>query len=1134
MNFYASFKQRYSLLMLNKVFRIMKLIIVFLIIGSLQVNATAFSQSINLSLNKAPLEEAIKQIREQSGYDFIGDSKLINKANLITLKLKNANIKEALSATLMGQNLTYIIKDKIVIIKELSPKPLFGVKLTETELQETVVRGQITDEDKFPLGSVSIQVKGTNIGTTSNSAGNYTISVPENSTLVFTYIGYSTQEVPVNGRTTINITLQESLESLSEVVVTALGISRDKKSLSYSIQSVKADNLTEARTPNLVQGLSGKVSGLTITNAASGVGGASKVLLRGNRSISGSSQPLYIVDGIILNGDISNLSPDDVESISVLKGANAAALYGSRANNGAIIVVTKSGKGGPVGVSTGFGVTAMFNDPIILTKYQNEYGQGANGIYSEKAVTSWGPKFDGGEVKHWSNDPNYVSNQLGGKTTYPYVAQPNNIKDFFQLGNDFSTNLSVNVNTENSNTFLGYTHTDASGIVEGNNLQGHNLNIRTSSSLSDNVEIESKINYIRQEFDNVLFTGEGFNNPMGYLYQIPRNIRTQDIKHFQFTNEKGLNKQHFYAPGFNGAGNPYWTRNNVLNPKVEERVLGMLSLKLKITDDLSILGRSALDRINTTVETRLYSDTYVTGNFGSYSRNNSNSYEWNTDALLNYRKSISENFAIDLNAGANSRVFKADALGAAGANFQIENLFALGNTQDPRPSDTFFRQKEVQSVYGFGELSYKSAIFLNITGRNDWSSTLPASNRSYFYPSVGLTAVISDLIEVPKFIDYAKVRLSYAEVGNDTDPYMLSRLASIVKGAISLSPTLPNVDLKPESTRSQEYGLDLRLFNRLNFDFTYYKTNTYDQLFATPVPIGSGVSSVFQNGADIQNKGFETSLGTRIISRNDLDWNIGINFSRNKSKVLEIAEGFDVLNQADDYIRTYKLIKGEEFGAVYARGYVRDDQGRVIVDAKGLPKLTTGKDIMVANYNPDWLSGITNEFRYKDFNLSTLIDIRQGGTIISFTESIESGVGVLDYTTKGRDGSLIFGENIYENETAVTEAGTPNNIKMSSEDLWNHVGGVGAPAGEAFVRDASNIRLREVVLGYTLPSSLLSKTFFTSARVSLVGRNLFFFSNKAKYVDPEIVTDISNGSEGREALALPTTRSFGMSIRFGF
>lgn len=1116
----------------------MKISFFMLLVFVTTVSAESRAQRITLSLKNAKIDRVLAEIMKQSEYRFLYTNEVLQLTKRIDVQLKDADVLEALNEIAEEANLQYRVITGTTTISVRARRPIASRHLPTDEQpqQELRVSGVIKDASGTLLSQASIFEKGNpDNGTNTDANGYFSLVVPRGAVLVVSYIGYKTIELKAADGKLPDIILEYQESELEEVVVTALGISREKKSLSYATQNVDADELSQARTPNLVDGLSGKIAGLTITSSGSGVGASSKVLLRGNRSISGSSQPLYVVDGITLNGDISNLSPDDIESISVLKGANAAALYGSRANNGAIIVTTKSGKGAPEGVSTNLGFNFMANTPIMLMKFQNEYGQGANGIYSENAVTSWGPRFDGSPVKHWSNDPNYIANQLGGSDTYPYAAQPDNVKDFFQTGRNFATNLSVNINSDKSNTFFSYTHTDASGIVAGNDLQSHNLSIRTTAELSNRLTLDSRVNYIRQQFDNVLFTGESFNNPMRYLYQIPRNIRTEDLEHYQFVNSAGQTRQHFYSPGFNGAGNPYWTQHNVLNPKLDERLLGMVSLNYQITDNLSIMGRSAIDRSNGVAETKLANDTYVTANNGSYSRNNSNSYEWNTDALINYHSDLSPDFTLDLNVGANHREFKSDALGASGVNFQLENLFALGNTQDPRPVDTYYRHKVVQSVYAFGELAYKNALFLNVTGRNDWSSTLPANNRSYFYPSVGLTAVISELANLPDFINYLKLRGSYAEVGNDTDPYMLARLATINRGTVSLSPTLPNANLKPESTRSNEVGLEAALLNsRLRFDFTYYNTNTFDQLFASPVPVGSGVASVFQNGADVQNTGVEVALGGTIISRDAFSWDINVNFSRNKSKILEIADGFDVLNQADDYIRTYKLIKGEPFGAVYSRGYVRDQQGRVIVDANGLPKITTGKDVLVANYNPDWLSGISNTFTYKDFTLGALIDIRQGGSLISFTEAIESGIGVLDYTAQGRDGSLVFGENIFADETAVTESGEPNTIQVSSENLWNHLGGVGAPSGEAFVRDASNIRLRELIFGYTLPQRLLNKTFFTSARVSVVGRNLFFISNKAEYVDPEIMTDISNGSEGREALSLPTTRSFGISLNFGF
>ncbi len=1111
---------------------IMKLTCVLLITTFLQVTfaADSFSQKITLSTKNTSLVEVFKELRKQSGYHFLYTTAVIKGAKRVSIQAKDTPFEKVLEQCFSGQPFTYSVEDHTIV---LNPKE----NATETLKQDArvIIKGKVVDSKGESLIGVSVLVKGTTTGTSTDLDGNFTINAPDEAVLVFTYVGFVVQEVPVSGRNVIEVVLREDLQSLGEVVVTALGIQRNKKSLSYAAQNVNTTQLSQARSSNLLEGLGGKVAGMTITNSGSGVGAASKVLLRGNRSISGSSQPLYIVDGITLNGDISNLSPDDIESMSVLKGANAAALYGSRANNGAIVVTTKSGKGGPQGVSTNIGFTANGNAPIILTKFQNEYGQGSGGIYSRSSVTSWGPKFDGSPVQHWSNDPKYIASQLGGNNQYAYSAQPDNIEDFFQTGRSFATNVSVNVNAEKSNYAFGYTHTDATGIVQGNNLGSHNLNLRMMSELSSKLKLDAKVNYIRQEFDNVLFTGEGFNNPMRYLYQIPRNIRTQDLEYYQFTNAAGQNKQHFYSPNFNGAGNPYWTSNNVQNPLDTERVLGMISLNYKLSDNWSITGRSALDRSNSMAETKLYNDTYVVAPNGSYSRTDLNSFEWNTDALVSFTKDLSSNFKLNLNAGANNRIFQANGLGGSGANFQIQNLFALANTLDPRPVDSYERRKEVQSVYGFGDLSFKDAIFLNVTARNDWSSTLPASNRSYFYPSVGLSAILTDLVQLPKFFTYAKVRGSYAEVGNDTDPYNLARTALINNGTISLSPTLPNANLKPESTHSTELGLELRMLEgKLRFDFTHYNTNTFDQLFASPVPVGSGVSSVFQNGADIQNRGFEFSLGASLFAEKAFNWDIDLNFSKNKSTVLEISDGFDQLTQASDYIRIYKLVKGQPFGDIYARGYVRDAQGNVVVDANGLPKITTGQDIKVANFNPDWLAGINNTFKYKNFSLSTLVDIRKGGSFISFTEAIQSAAGVLDYTQQGRDGSLVFGSNVFTDVNAVTEAGTPNTIKVTSERLWNHVGGVGAPVGESFVRDATNIRLREFVLGYQLPSNLLTKMPFKSARFSLVGRNLFFIYNKADYVDPEMVTDVANSSEGRESLSLPTTRSFGLSLNFGF
>ncbi|MEP7268055.1 MAG: SusC/RagA family TonB-linked outer membrane protein [Saprospiraceae bacterium] len=987
------------------------------------------------------------------------------------------------------------------------------------------VSGKVTDQNTGePLLGVSVLQEGTSNGTVTDVDGHYELNInSNNAVLVFSYVGYSNKRITYNGQANFDIRL-ESGTLLDELIVTSLGISREKKSLSYSAQSVSSLEMKQARSGNILNTLSGKVAGISVTSSGEGVGGGSKVLLRGNRSISGSSQPLYIVDGIVMNGDIRNLSPDDIEDISILKGANAAALYGSRANNGAIVVTTKSGKGAKNGVTTSLGINFQAESPIHLLKFQNDYGQGSAGNYAPAATTSWGPKMTGQQVPHWTNDPNHPD---FGKT-YALNPQPNNISDFFNVGHNLATNLGVNIKSENTNTYLSYTYTDAAGIIPNNKLNSHNLGLRVNTKILPKLAADVKVNYIRDDFSNILSQGENFDNPLRYLYILPRNIRTQDIQEYEFINSSGQNRQHYWSPRFNGGGNPYWTINNILQPSLRERVSGLVSLKYEITKGLSVMGRSAIDRINNFTDFSRKTDSYTVAQGGSYSKNFNYGYEWNTDFLLNYNRAITKKISLDLNGGGNVRKSLFDQVTGSGVNFNIENIFALSNTADPRPSESFSR-KEVQSLYGFGSLGFYNSIYLEFSGRNDWSSTLPAANRSYFYPSFGLSAVLSDLVDLPKYVSFLKLRGSWAEVGSDTDPYQLSRRAIVFNGTVSLNSVLPNADLLPETTRSTEFGLDARfLKNNLRLDLTYYKTNTFDQLFAISVPVASGIASRFLNGADVQNKGVEIVLGATPLSNKDFTWDVNFNFAKNKSKILDLAEGLNQLNRGGPtgFISDFVLIKGQPYGDIQSRGFQRDAQGRVIVGSNGLPLITSGKNVPIANFNPDWLGGINNAFTYKNFNLSFLVDIRQGGTITAFSEAILAGDGFLDYTLPGRDGGLVFGKDVFTNEVAVLQDGSPNNIKASAEKFWNLVGGRNAPTGEAFVRDASNIRLREFVLGYRLPKY--------KTRVSLVGRNLFFFSNKAKYTDPEATVGTGNNVDGQEAFSLPTTRSFGISLSFDF
>lgn len=1020
---------------------------------------------------------------------------------------------------------------------------LFLVAGASVMAQQTV-SGRVTTPDGAPLPGVSILVKGTTTGTSTDVDGRFAIAVPDNnSVLVVSFIGYTTQEITVGARTNVDIQMSEDVTELSEVVVTALGIEREKKALTYSVQDVKTEEISKARELNVINSLSGKVTGISINRAGTGVGASTRVVLRGNRSFNQDSQPIYIVDGVPLNGDISDINPDDVESITVLKGANASALYGSRGQNGVIMVNTKKGKDTGRGFNIDVNSTYMFETPLLLTNYQNVYGQGSSGVYSPNSETAWGPKMDGQMVAHWSPDPNRPESE------YAFSPQPDNVKDFFQTGQNFATTLAITAGTEKSQTYFSYTYTDAKGVVPTNELTRHNFNLRMTNKLTEKLTLDAKLNYIREDIDNMLSQGESFDNPMRHAYRLPRNIRTQDIERFQYLNAEGVIRQNYWNVGSNGGANPYWTINRNLKKDITDRVIALASLNYKLTDELSVMARSAIDRSFGGNQTKFYNDSYIFAQNGRYSVFKSDSYEWNSDFLITYSKSLNDTWAFNINAGGNARKNRNNTLFAnTGPALTVPNFFALANTQQVLSTENVGSPVDVNSLYAFGQVSYKNGIFLDLTHRNDWSSTLAPENWSIPYSSAGLNIVISDMTELPDPLSFAKVRGSYAETGNGTSPYQLQRTAIFSAGGnagyIRLNNVLPHPNLLPEFTKSLELGADVRFFlNRLGIDFTWYKTNTENQLFRLPLPVGSGASEYFVNGGDVQNKGVELMVTGTPIESNDFNWNITLNFARNVSLVKEIHDQRKSLEIAGDFLRRFRIEEGEPFGEVYSRGLLRDGEGRVLIDGDtGLPRVTPGFTVKVANYNPDWLGGIHNAFSYKNFSFSFLIDIRQGGSISSLGNAIIYADGLTEETLEGREGGLVFGENFYPDETAVIGDGTEpegtvlpaNEIPITAEKFWLKVGGRNAPVGEMFVVDASNIRFREAVLAYSLPSSMLGNSPFRKVSVSFVGRNLFFFSNKAKNLDPDVMVGTSASGWGYDAFGPPTARSYGFNLNLGF
>ncbi len=1098
---------------------------------------------IKLELKSESLIKAFQKIEKQSPFQFMyryADVKDVNKLEMTAEKMSVANVlKELLSNTSLDFKQ---VDNRIMIVN--SQKGLDVHRLTEndvTRLLDIVVRGQIKDAKGETLPGVSVKVKGTEIGASSDADGRFSLSVPENATLVFTYIGYNTKEVAVNNQEMINVTLDQSSTSLNEVVVTALGIKRESKSLTYATQGVNAEELTETRTLNVVNALQGKVAGMSIETAGTGLGGTARVVLRGNRSISGGSGPLYVVDGVPMTTAISNFSPDNIESINVLKGPNAAALYGSAAQNGVIIIETKKGKEGQVQISVN--ETFQTGRPLLYFEPQNEYGQGVSGVYNPTSEESWGPKMTGQMVPHWSAAPGLAGTQ------YAFLPQSNNYRDALRNSTYLTHNVNATVGSATTQTAFSYTREDAKGMLETNELRRDNATVRVTSKLKSWLSLDTKLNYIRNEIDNQNGTGDNAaNNPFMNIYRMPRNIAIGDLRQFEYTDAAGNNKQNYWNPGSTIGRNPFWIMNRVVNYATTDRIIALASATIDFTPNLKLMARSSFDGGSGTNERKAWIDSYGGGqdNFGSYSASISGPGQvWNHDAILSFNDDITKNLNVSALAGGTLR--KYNGSGSISASTQqgltIPNFFSFGNTPLTQGAFNPSTREELQSVYFSANFGWKNLLYLDVTGRNDWSSTLPANSRSYFYPSVGISTILTDLIPgLPDVFSYSKLRASYAKVGSGASPYQLSRSATFAGtggnfGFITLGATLPNANLKPETTEGYEIGLDTRLFNsRLGLDITAYKTNTFDQLFTISLPSGSGAASFFTNGGDVQNTGIEVVLSaTPVQNANGLTWDISSNFGKNRNWVNKISDDRPrIIVGGDSYMSDFVVAQGQEFGNIYTRGWARNAQGQVIVGANGIPTLTAGRTVLAANFNPDWMGAITNNFSYKNFDFGFLIEHRQGGSMVSITDGLLYGEGITRETLAGRDGGLVFGENLFPNETGVLASGAPNTTAITSQAFWRLIGGRNAPIGEAFITSATNTRVREATLGFTFPKSMLNKIgFISGVKLSLVGRNLFFLKKTGNW-DPEILSGAGTASAGFQTYVQPTERTFGLNLKVDF
>jgi TonB-linked SusC/RagA family outer membrane protein len=1121
---------------------------------------------ISLHLEDASLDEALQRISEKADLNLLYSSEKVAGEN-VTLKTEKTSVHEALGTILQGTGLSIeVFGDHLVLVDDTqsrqeresekvaesqveaqgtsgSSTALSGVRVSQANLtfQTGTVAGTVTDGTSGePMQGVNILVMGTQQGSITDEDGSFRITGVEagTHTVRATFIGYAeeTQEVQVEDgeTTTVDFALQPSEVALDNVVVTALGVEREQRSLSYSTQEVEGQDLTQAPELNVAASLQGRVSGLSVSQAGQGVGSPTRLLIRGNRSITGSSQPLIVVDGVPIREDLSNISSYNIESVEVLKGPNAAALYGSEAQNGVILIETKGADEGQVGFS--FSQNVMARAPMIPYDFQNQYGQGSGGQYDRSTEGSWGARMEGQSVQHWSPAPDLRDQ------TYSYSPQSGNVRDVYQVGYNSSTNFSATVGAEDVQSFFSYTYTDASGVTPQNQLARHNVQVKTNAQPTESLSLNGKLTYSREVIDNNLPTGNSQGNATKLALLLPRSVHTQHAENFSYRDTDGVQRQNYWNPGTIGGGNPYWAIHRNLSENTTNRIIGLASVTYDFTDFLNLQVRGSVDNSNTESEQRLYNDTFTSAPRGEFDVGKNSSVRWNTDVLLNYEQNVTGNVNIDANVGGSIRHERSSSIGAnTGNGLTLPNFFSISNTRNVQAGYDVGNRREVQSLYGSGTVSWNDAVFLELTGRNDWSSTLPADSRSFFYPSVGLSTVLTDLVPdvFPDFVDFAKVRGSWSRVGNSAPPFMLQRTANFNSGGrngfITISSTLPADNLKPEQTDSWEIGTNIRTFGeRVGLDLNYYHTTTSNQLFTVNVPVGTGAGQKFTNGGSVRNKGWEATLSLTPIQTQDFDWTMDLNWSKNMSLVEKISERRPRLTIGGSFMHELVVEEGEPFGEIYTVGFERDDQGRVIVGQNGVPLSTSGPTVNVGNFNPDWEGGISSTFSYQGLSLRVLIDHRQGGDMATFTSSRLDAAGVTKRTLEGREEGVVFGEDVFSEETAVRQDGSPNNTSVSSEQLWTNIGGRETSIGEAFIEDATNMQLREVTLSYTLPQSVVSRIPVSNVNFSLVGRNLLFLYRASDRINPNFLTGTGSGAQGFNSFAPPTPRTFGFNLSIDY
>ena len=1027
--------------------------------------------------------------------------------------------------------------------------------------QEKTVTGVVSDE-LGPVAGANVVNQSTKAGTITDFDGNYSISAKQGDVLMVSFAG-STQSVTVGAGNSYNVTLK-AVELIDTVVIGALGVKREQKAVTYAVQSIQGSSMTEAREANLVNALSGKIAGVNVTNSSGAVGSSSRIVLRGASSITGNNQALFVIDGVPFDNsnygnassgggrDLPNgaasINPDDIESVTVLKGPTAAALYGIRASKGVILITTKSGKKkGKFEVSFNSNIT--FSNPLVLPDYQNSYGQGATsdyfefvdgagGGYNDGVDESWGPALDRGlSFIQWDSYKN------GGLPT-PWISHPDNVKDFYDTGISQSNSISIISGGEESNLRLSIGNSDEKGMIPFTDFKKFNVGFNGNMKLGKKLTAGANVTFFNNKSNNLPPVGYSSSNVVQQFIWSARNVNFTDLKDWRNlplaaagTAAEGtpLNWNTVYQ------NNPYWVLEKNINTFDQDRVTGATYLNYKFNDKLSVNGKLSLDHYSQreTLRAEIGSNERQNGYYAEINRRYS---EINAETILTYQTDLTEDLKLGLNGGLNSmKRIRNTMLGELSGGIEIPSLFTLSNPKantTPTIDSDYFEQR-INSVLAFGQLSYKNFAFLDFSGRNDWASVLPVKNNSFFYPAVSGSLVLSDMLGLQSSkVNYVKLRAGWSKVGGTgaLTEYRLNPLYSLGSSGFGAGANVPNTqwnpDLKPESTTGSEFGIDLEAFNkRVRLAATYYSQTSTDLILPLQVDASTGFTSSWENAAQMTNKGIELQLGLTAVKNDNFSFDIDLNFAKNKNNVDYVK---DANGESSIYVlggqwgMELQAIPGEAYGSIVGFPYSRTDSGEIIYE-NGLPQVNNSELAVLGNITPDWTGGANFTFKYKNFDLSTLVDAKIGGDIFSMSYMWGRYAGTLEESLIGRETGLV-GDGVMSDGAGGYVA---NNVVVGAK-AFNQYAYNYSNFTESGIFDASYVKLRQIVFGYSLPKKWLEGTFIQDFKVSVVGRNLALLYKKAPHIDPESAFSNDNGEQGQEFGQIPSARTYGFNINVKF